>query len=365
MSIDRRWTGKLTVAVVLSVLASCGGNAQADSAAEAEGESGAFVRVINVETQVVEKRPFEEVITITGTVQANRDVTVSAEESGVIRQIFVEKGTPVSAGRALAKIDDRVLRAQVDQARAAAEFARETWERRRRLWEEDQVGSELAYLEARYNAEQTAANLAALEERLDRTTIRAPISGVMDSREIEVGSMVTVGTPVARIVSLNPVKVTGGVPERYAPDVSVGSHARVTFDFNVLDSEVYEGDISFVGSAVNPRNRTFPVELQLANPGRVIKPEMVANIEVIRRSLQESIVAPQEALVRVETGYVAFVVVEHDGREVAEVRSLELGPSQRDLVVVNSGLAPGDRLIVVGQQQVADGDRVTVVSPSN
>ena len=106
-----------------------------------------------------------------------------------------------------------------------ADLAKETWDRRKRLFEEDQVGSELAYLEAKYASEQATANLNVLEERLARTTIRAPIDGILDSREIEVGNMVAPGTPVARIVDNNPVKITAGVPERYAADVRTGAEA--------------------------------------------------------------------------------------------------------------------------------------------
>jgi membrane fusion protein, multidrug efflux system len=95
----------------------------------------------------------------------------------------------------LLKIDDAVLRAQVGQARAQADLAEQTWERRKRLWEEDRVGSELAYLEAKFAAEQTAANLAGLEARLERTTIRAPFTGILDERAVEVGTMVSPARP--------------------------------------------------------------------------------------------------------------------------------------------------------------------------
>ena len=344
----------LLAALAFLALAGCSG-AQADAAAEDQG----YTRVLNVEVAVVAPAPFTEVIRITGTVQADQDVRISAEESGVIREVVADKGTWVEAGQPIFRLDDEILNAQVDQARAVASLAQETWNRRKRLYEEDQVGSELAYLEAKYSAEQAAANLSLLEARLDRTVIKAPISGILDSREIEVGSMVSAGTPVARIVDIHPVKITGGVPERYATDVQSGAAATVTFD--VLEGERFEGRIAYVGAVVNPRNRTFPVELRLPNPGGLIKPEMVANVEVVRRTLDEAMVIPQEALVRVEDGYVALVVENEAGSEIVRSRPVELGPAQRNEVVVLAGLEPGDRLIVVGQQTVAAGDRVTVV----
>ncbi|MGD2122749.1 MAG: efflux RND transporter periplasmic adaptor subunit [Gemmatimonadota bacterium] len=333
----------------------CGGGAQADQAPE----DGAYTRILNVEVAPVEVTPFTETIRITGTAQADKDVTISAEESGVIREILVDKGRWVDEGQAIFRMDDELLKAQVEQARAMANLAQETWDRRKRLYEEDQVGSELAYLEAKYAAEQATANLNLLEERLARTVIRAPISGILDSREIEVGTMVGAGTPVARIVDTNPVKITGGVPERYATDVQAGTSATVTFD--VLPEDRFDGTISYVGAVVNPRNRTFPVELRLPNPGGLIKPEMVANVEMVRRTFDEAMVIPQEALVRVENGYVAFIVETEDGVDLVRSRPVELGPAQQNEVVIRSGIEPGDRLIVVGQQSVAAGDRVNVV----
>lgn len=340
----------------------CGGEGNSANAQEAgteNGENGGYSRVINVEVSPVRTSSFTELIRLTGTVQANQDVRISAEESGVVEEILVEKGKRVRPGQAIFQLDDELLRAQVEQARAQTALARETWERRKRLYEEDRVGTELEYLQARYSAEQAEANLELLEARLRRTTIRAPIHGVLDSREVEVGSMVSAGSPVAHIVELDPVKITAGVPERYAPDVQPGADATVTFD--VLPGEEFRGEISYVGSVVNPRNRTFPVEFVLPNPGGVIKPEMVANVRVVRRTLEDAVVVPQEALVRIQDGYQVFVVEEEEGETVALARTVEPGPAQNNRVVIRSGLEPGERLIVVGQQSVASKDRVNVV----
>ena len=337
----------------------CGGDAEAGAAGEEPAAEGSS-RVINVEVRTVEPTSFTEVIELTGTVQANRDVVVSAEESGVIRRLFLEKGRVVSAGQPIAKIDDTILQSQVEQARARAALAAETWERRRRLWEEDRVGSELAYLEARYAAEEARANLQTLERRLERTTVRAPIAGILDDRMVEVGTMVSPGSPVGRIVDLTPVKVRGGVPERYASDVEPGSSATASFE--ALGGQSYRGEIGFVGAAVDRANRTFPVELVIPNPGRAVKPEMVADVSLVRRVLEGALVVPQEALVRIADGFQVFVVEERDDSLFAASRPVTVGPSQRNQAVVEAGIEAGDRVIVVGQNQVATGDRVRIVS---
>lgn len=354
---DRRPIRIFALAAAVALTA-CG-DAQADGAATDGDRGESFVRVINVETTEVRPETFVEEVHLTGTVQANRQVTVSAEESGAIVETFVDKGVLVRAGQPIARIDDRLIRPQVDEARAQAGLAQETWERRRRLWEEDQVGSELAYLQARYAAEQAAARVATLEERLRRMVIEAPIEGVLDDRMVEIGSLVGPGTPIARIVDLTPVKVRGGVPERYAADITRGSAARVTF--GALRDRTFEGTLEFVGAAVDAESRTFPVEFAIPNPGMVIKPEMVANIVLVRNTLENAVVVPQDAVVRVADGYVAFVVEGAGESAVVRSRPLVLGASQNNRVVVREGLAAGDRLVVVGQKQVAEGDRVRVV----
>jgi RND family efflux transporter MFP subunit len=356
----RAQMSRLPAVLATLTMAGCG-TVQADSMDDAPGAE-ASVRVINVETSTVTPRKFVEDIRLIAVVMANQDVLVAAEESGIIREIFLDKGSRSSAGDAIAKIDDKVLSADVDQARARAELASQTWERRKRLWEEDQVGSEITYLEAKFGQKEAAANLAGLEERLARTVIRAPFSGIFDERHIEVGSMVSSGQSVGRLVNLNPVRVVAGVPERYAADVVVGAQATLFFD--VLGDELFSAPVRYVGSTVDPGNRTFLIEVVLPNPNGLIKPQMVANMSVTRREVAEAMVVPQDALVRVEGGYVVFVVSERNEDTVAEVRPVELGPTRRNLVVVEAGIEPGEQLIVVGQKSVSDGDRVRVVGRS-
>ena len=348
---------KLGVLAASLCAGSCGA-AQADSGGETSLQEE-FIRVINVEVVTLETAPFVEEMRLTAVAVANQDVMLAAEESGVIRALYADRGAHVRPGDEIAKIDDGVLSAQVDQARAAAELAAQMWERRRRLWEQDEVGSEIAYLEARYAAEQTGASLAALEERLARTVIRAPFGGVLEDRFVDIGAMVSPGEPVARLVDLDPVKVFAGVPERYATDVAVGASAVMTFD--ALGEGVYQAPILYVGSTVDPQNRTFPIEVELPNPNGAIKPQMVANMGVTRREVESAVVVPQDALVRVEDGYILYIVVGGLDGQVAEARAVELGPTRRNLVVIEKGVTGGEQLVVVGQRSLAHGDRVNVV----
>lgn len=337
-------------------LASCG---EADGM-PVEESSQETARTINVEVVAIQPMDFTHFIRVVGTVDAERDVTVSAQEGGVIESLLVERGERVRAGEALMKIDDAVLRAQLDQAESQAALAEETWRRQQRLWEQDSVGTELQYLQAKSSAETAAAQARLLRERVARTSVRAPVPGILDDRMVEVGTMVSPGTPVARILDVDTVKIVAGVPERYAPDIEGGAGVLVNVD--ALAGRQYTGRVDFVGSAVNRDNRTFEVEVMVPNPGLGIKPGMVANVEIARRTIADALAVPRHAVLRREAGYVVYVVRETEDGPEAVAQSVTLGVSRGEHVVVTDGLEPGDRVVTVGQQRVAEGDRLRITN---
>jgi RND family efflux transporter MFP subunit len=339
--------------------AACGGTNEANGAQPAEDTASAPTRVVEVETLELEPREFIEYVTVTGDVEANRNVTVAAEESGVIRALYVDKGERVAESQQIARIDDSVLRAQAEQARSEANLAQETWERQRRLWEDDSIGSEIAYLRARYGAETAEANARALEARLARTIIRAPIAGTLDDRMVEVGSTVIPGTPVAQIVDADPLEVNAGIPERFAGDFRAGGTAMLTFDH--LPGQMITGRLTFVGTAVDEQSRTFPVEIALPNRDGSLKPGMVARVQAPRRTLTDALVVPRDAVVRSAEGYIVYVVEDEGGRQTARARTVITGPGAGGQVVIEDGVAPGERVVVVGQQRLANGDLVRAV----
>lgn len=345
-------------AAVLSAAVALAGCQATEGASTVPNEES--VRVVNVEVSPVGTGEFDDYIRITGEVEAMHDITLSAEESGRVVAFRVAKGAWVQQGEVIVELDDEILAAQTREAEEAAQLADDQFERQRRLWEDEHIGSEMAFLQARTNAAVAHARLETLQARLARTKIRAPVAGIFDEKYIELGEMAMPGTRVARIIASRQVKVTGGVPERYALAVRVGAGADVTFD--VLPGETFTGRIRYVGAAVDPVNRTVPIELVLDNPGGRIKPRMVANVQVARARLQDVIVVPQQVVLRTEDGFEVFVVEQADGRPVARRRHVTVGPSAANRVVVTDGLAPGDLLITLGQQLVDDGSRVRIVN---
>lgn len=354
----RSWSS-LLLAVGSVVSISCGSGEPAVASGE-EPTDQTSVRVTNVEATPVALGEFRGFIRVTGEVEALYDVTVSAEETGRIERFLVEKGRRVRSGQAIARIENDLLSAQVDEARASAQLAHEEYQRQRQLWEEDSIGTEMAFLQRRYASEMAAARLSSLEARLQRTEILAPVTGTFEEKYLEVGEMAVPGAAVVRVVATDRVKIVAGVPERYARTVVVGDEVIVALD--VFPDQDFTGEVSFAGASVDPRSRTFRIEVVLNNPEGMMKPAMVANLEVEREYLEAVISVPQQVVLRSAEGYKVFVVEQEGDGYLAHARTVELGTISGDNVVVTAGLEIGELLVTVGHQLVDDGSPIRIVN---
>ena len=192
---------------------------------------------------------------------------------------------------------------------------------------------------------------------LDDTQLKSPITGRVEAKYVEEGELVNPGTPVVRIVDTRNVKIRAGVPERYAADIAEG--ARVTIGLRAVGVEG-EANVTFVGRVVNPQSRTFPVEIDIENDSGLLKPEMVADVAIERRVVENAIVIPQNALVHDDLGTGVFVIEEVDGDMLARRKTVEVGASFGGRTVIMSGLSSGDNVVVVGQSTLTDGNLVQV-----
>ena len=331
-------------------------------------------RQVRIETVFVNPSSFEDVIELTGTVEAYNDATVSAQVTGTI-DYRVPRGSYVGRNRVIAVIDSTMMyasyqqtRAQLDVAQAQYDLAADTYNRQEPLFQ-DSIISALEFETVRTQYNQAAAQLsqakavvAQMREQLDHTRITAPFSGTVEHYFTELGEQVVMGTPIVRVVSTQRVKIVAGVPERYANEIEKGTNVRLAFD--TYGKFEREGTVSFVGRAINPNNRTFPIEILLDNPDQNLKPEMVASLFLTRDEIEDVLVIPQVAVPLDEAGHSVFVVVEEGGALVARRQRVELGPSYAGNVVVESGLSAGDQIVVNGQYNLTEGDQVEVVQSS-
>ncbi len=348
--------GKLTLVSALSVAflaVSCGRGEKAATNGT-DGTDGTHVRVANVEVMELLPRSFEEYIRVSGTVKAGAQATVSAEEAGVIEAFLRDRGGAVKAGQVVVRLRSELLTASFHEAEAAYKLAEATAIRQENLYADKSI-SEQQYLNAKYNRDMAKARLDQLRARLARTEIRSPITGLVDTRLAERGEFVAPGKPLFTVVDVDTVKVEAGIPERYVPHLRKGASAIVTFD--VYPDTAFVGRIRFIGASIDPRNRTFPVEVELSNLDHLIKPEMLARLKILKRRWQKVLVVPRDAVIEREGESAVFVAK----GEIAEKRIVRTGPAEGDQVVLLSGVAPGEQLIVVGHRDLTNGERIRVL----
>ncbi len=341
------------------------------TASESNGSAGVR-RQVRVETLRLQPTSFEDVIELTGAVEAQNDATVSAQATGTL--VFrVPRGTYVGRNGRIAQVDSTLLhatylqtKAQIDAAKAQFDLAEDAYKRQEPLFQ-DSIISAIEFENVRAQRNQATAQLnqakaimAQIREQLDNTRITAPFGGTVEDYMAEVGEQVAPGMQVARVVNTDRVKITAGVPERYANDIENGSDVRVLLD--AYGGQELDGKVTFVGRAISTTNRTFPVEIELDNKNQMLKPEMVARLFLSRETLADVIVIPQDAVPLDETGSSVFVVVDDNGTLIAERRPITLGASYGGKVVVTDGLYAGDEIVIIGQYNLTNGDAVEVVN---
>ncbi len=299
-------------------------------------------------------------------------VTVAAEITGRVVELPAEVGDEIGAGTPVGRIDDATARVELARTQAEATRARVALTQAERDLER---GRELAKTQDistgdldRLNLERdtASAELAAAEARrdlyrqnADKTVVRAPFAGVVSERFVEVGSWISPGAPVVRLVSQRRVKVRGSATQRDRARLSVDLPARVTVD--ALPGTVFEGEIRVLGQEADAETGTYLVEVAVAQAqneaGRLLS-GMQGSIEV-EIGAREALVIPRAALVTTADGEGVFVV---DDGTVRFVRP-QAGVVTEDRLEIVAGLAAGDDVVVVGQHVLHDGDPVIAAAP--
>lgn len=318
------------------------------------------VKTVNVETRQLEPQVFESYLQQVGTVTTNNDVQVSAEVSGRIVNLAKQEGDNVQEGQTVIKVDDRKLQQELNRLQATTSQSRENYERLKRLYEEEDIGSEIDYLNAKYAYEQNLAALESIRVDLENTSISAPFTGIVETVFTEVGEMVSPGTPVFRLISKQSKKVELGVPARYAQQVELGDMTEVWFDF---DTETrYELPVTHIGNTIDPTNRTFSVEIDMPADLNQIKIDMIANVRLETERVEDAIVVGEEFVYQKQGNNVVYVAgQDEDGNPIANERIVRLGPNYGNNVVIRDGLTTGEELITLGSSYLQDGSRIVNV----
>ena len=278
--------------------------------------------------------------------EAERQVSVLARTTGLLEELAVEEGTEVEQGQILLRLDKEELNLRLRQAKAAYEEANANYERIEVLHEQRMV-SQTEYETTRLRFANAKLGLEEVQLNLNYTDIKAPISGVVTQRLIEVGDLVRNNQEVFVIADLDPLLVRIFVPERRMYQLHPGQEATIAVE--ALPERSFHGKIRMISPEVDPESGTVKATLEVDSNG-LLKPGMFATVRIITERRPQTLTIPKKALVLETDEDDVFLIVEGKVRRVA----VELGFVEGDQVEVLSGLKEDDLVVTVGHEGLKD-----------
>ncbi|GGH44941.1 RND transporter [Mangrovimonas yunxiaonensis] len=314
-----------------------------------------------ITTFTAKEKVFNHYFEVQGNVTTKDLLVITPEYNGILTHVYVKEGQKVSKGQTLAKIDDGGLSQQLAQLQIQAELAKTTFERQKRLWQQN-IGSEIQYLQAKSNYEAQQKAVDQLQQQVAKTVVKAPFSGTIDDVITEKGSVVAAGqSALMRLVNLNNMYIEADVPERYIKDVTNGKHVSVAFP--VL-GETVETTVRQTSDFINPANRTFKVEIGLPNNKKTIKPNLTAKLKINDYTNPKAFLVPQSVISENAQGEQYIYVVENKNTQnngLAKKIIIKTGKTQNDVIEVLSGIEAGTEIIQEGARSVKDQQPVKVI----
>lgn len=325
---------------------------KAKSAAPGGGGAGGGMPPMPAEVAVAIRDTVVDAIQATGQIEAVQSTELRPEVTGRITEILVREGQSVAAGTALFKVDDAELKAQVSQAEAERDVARQSLERTKQLIAQN-AASQADLENADANARSKEAAYQLLSTRLARTLVRAPFGGIVGRRLVSQGDYVTPQTPLISLQSVNPQHAAFQVPERYAEQLRLGQ--LVSFKVAALPGKNFSGEVVFVDPVVELPGRTILVKAQVPNPERRLQAGMFIEARLATDVRPNAIVVPEDALLPL--GGAVYVWVVKEG--AANRREVSLGVRTAGWAeILGGGLNVGDSVVVGGAERLFPGAKV-------
>lgn len=333
-----------------------------------------------VTTIVARQEQWDATLSAIGTATAVNGVTVAADLPGIVERIAFDSGRSVRQGDVLVKLDTRQEEAQLKAAEAQRDLTRLQLERIEGLRGKG-VTSQAELDDAQAAFTQADARVGEIEATIARKTIRAPFSGILGIRQVNLGQYLAGGAPVVPLQSLQPIYVDFTVPQQEVGRLRVGTVVRVTPDDlpdgaageTLRSDRTMAGKVSAVDSVVDSATRNVQVRATFDNPNTVLKPGMFVEARVSLGAGSSVVTLPATAISYAPYGDSVFVVEEMEGPDGTPYRGVrqqfvKLGGSRGDQVAILSGVEPGEEVATSGVFKLRNGAPVFVnndVQPSN
>ena len=325
-----------------------------------EAKTGGPATVAATPVSVMNAKPesFKSYLEVQGRVDFDQNATVGSRAAGSLTSIRVQRGDRVGKGQVLATVDASILDANMAELRTRMDLARVVYQKQKGLWDQ-QIGTEIQYLQAKNNYQALQRNLATLNQQKSLYNVVAPFSGTVDEVLPKLGEITSPGAPVVRLTSGTGGKILADVSEAYGNSIKAGDQAVVTIPD--LGGKELPATVRVVSRSINATSRTFTVELRLKSAKAAdLRPNMVATVRIQNYAQANATVIPVDIVQHDEENSYVYVVAQEGGKVVAKKRIIKTGNTYNGKVEVTSGLTAADQIISGGYQNLNEGQKVAV-----
>jgi RND family efflux transporter MFP subunit len=321
-------------------------------------EEASSAKLVTVTPLAVQN--FEHFIDLQGKVDAQNISYVAPPngQGGVVKALYVRQGQPVRKGQVLARLDDQLIRQQIEPLRVQLSSARDTYGRTKNLFDQG-IGTYQNVLNAKTQVESLERQIAIIQKQAALMTVTAPASGIADQVNVRVGEMFTGNSPLGpqiRIVNTADLKIVAPVPENYLSRVAVGSKLRIVLPEQ--DNREINAVVSVVQKIIDPNTRSFNIEAKIPADAQ-LKPNQIAQIKILDYKANDVIAVPLNVVQADEKGKYVYIMEKKADKMVASKKAVAVGESYGELIEIRSGLSAGDQLITEGYQNLYEGQVIS------
>lgn len=303
--------------------------------------------VLPVEGMIITSSKLDNVVVVTGSVQANESLELKSETSGKITKIYFDEGKAVKKGDLLVQVNDEEIRAQLMKQRYNRKLNQDIEFRQRKLLEKDAISQE-EYDNALNKLNTTKADITVLEAQLDKTKVIAPFDGVIGLRYVSEGALIATSTPIANLYNISPAKIEFAIPGRYSMLVKPKQKIKFTVE---SDTSIFTGEVYAIEPQIDANTRTIKIRALAENSKGFLLPGQFVRVELILGSTANAILVPTEAVIPELNGHKVFVLENGKAKEVI----VQTGVRDNLNLEIVSGLHPNDTLITTGILQLKPG----------
>lgn len=314
-------------------------------------------KLMSVTSIKAEVKDFNHYVEVQGTVKADQTIDLHAEMGGTVTAILVKEGQNVSKGQLLATLDSEVIDNSVLQLDTQLALATTTFERQARLWEQN-IGSEIQYLQAKAQKEGLENSVKSLKAQARKMKIIAPFSGIIDQIYAKTGELTSPQKPFLKLVNLSKVYIESEVTETYLN--SIKKDTKVLLNFRSIGTSV-EASVSQVGNFINPSNRSFKMRIDLKNPNNELKANLLADIKINDFSANGTVI-PTRLVQRDRDNKTFVYTIEPKENNYKVVKTYVTEVMNYDnQSYISEGLIPNSILVDKGARLVNNNEEVTLV----